>query len=504
MIMKKQPYDFVEWIKHAYDFPSDLSIITQDNNGLLYITVHIAQPKITLNLNEDIIEQVYQLPKSLQLYFFGLVWVGFCNLANKNEYNIVEKIIISIFKHAKSNPHLSKQDMIWDDHALSERACVLLYIKKTINNPLFKKEIDDHLIILSKNLDILISSKKWLNNNHRVFHLCAKFCLENTHKKDYQSSLIYKEKIECFFLDLINIETGLAIEQAVSYYSFDIILLRLVSEFINRSERKFEKIDVNVLIENNSKHMSALAFPDGSLPASGDTPLGLNISKPLLKNNTVSSLWKGLEKLGHYRGSSKNNGLHFHMISHNAESAHGHNSPLHIDIWKENFGMILVDSGGPYKYGDKIRYDWFIKNKAHNTIDFSEDSYSNESTFITKKNNEHIDGIYIKNQSFLYRNLSVNDLKIKIVDTIKSDSNWILSFHFAPNIKLKKISINTYHITKNNETIEFIITRPSSNLDMKETYRTTAGGKKTLAYSIIISGCQGAHIVSTEIKNINL
>ena len=94
--MKKEPYKYVEWIKHAYDFPRDMSVIcfTKDTNKVS-ITAHPHHPVIVLDLDENIIEQVYKEPKSLQLYFFGLVWMGFCDFEKKDEVRVIKKIILS-------------------------------------------------------------------------------------------------------------------------------------------------------------------------------------------------------------------------------------------------------------------------------------------------------------------------------------------------------------------------------------------------------------------------
>lgn len=81
--------------------------------------------------------------------------------------------------------------------------------------------------------------------------------------------------------------------------------------------------------------------------------------------------WKNLERLGHYRGCSPNKKFHYHLLSHNAESAHGHKSPLHLDLWVEGIGMIFVDSGGPYRYSDKLRYSWFMAQKPTILLIFS-------------------------------------------------------------------------------------------------------------------------------------
>lgn len=101
--MKSQPFKFSAWIKHAYDFEEGVSPVEHVGDEI-WVMSHPAHPKIRLSLEEDIVAQVYALPKSLQLYFFGLVWIGFCDLKNNTEWHAVKKILLSIFDYAELNP----------------------------------------------------------------------------------------------------------------------------------------------------------------------------------------------------------------------------------------------------------------------------------------------------------------------------------------------------------------------------------------------------------------
>lgn len=489
--MKKSPYSYVEWVKHAYEFrDSDEVILQSEKENHISILVHPAHPRVILDRNQDLIEQIYLLPKSIQLYFFGLVWIGFCDLEVKSDWMVVEDILQGIFKYAKSKPRLHKKEMIWDDHALSERACVLVYLKKFINNNNIFIEINDHLEILSKNLDELLISDKWKENNHRVFHLCAKYCLEKLHYKNESNSEKIHKETEDFFRSLIDIETGISVEQSVSYYNFDVTLLELVTNFICRYGNKFESegLDLNYVKSNKDRHISALAFPDGQLPASGDTPLGLKVSVPSLSTSERLSCWRSLERLGHYRGASKNDHFHYHVLSHNAESAHGHHSPLHLDLWVKGFGMVLVDSGGPYKYGDKLRYEWFRAAKAHNTVAFGSADKEKSYILIKNENNELISS-YSCGSSSLSREIKSDNHQISLKDKINSNYQWISSFHFPLGVSITQVDENNFSLKNEIGILKFQLNLPSDvSIELLETYVTTGGGVKNLSPTILIRG----------------
>jgi hypothetical protein len=501
--VKKKPYKYAEWIKHANDFLSDDEIIVYEGGtDRVSIKVHPAHKHVLLNVNEDTIKQVFQLPKSLQLYFFDLVWVGFCDFKSLEGWGAVRKILIDVFEYAKSKPAFNSREMIWDDHALSERACALLYVKEVIDDEFLLLKIDEHLKSLTKNLDILVSSDKWRRNNHRIFHLCAKYCLEKVYRKNKISSNKFLLEIEKFFLELIDLETGVAVEQSIAYYNFDIILLELVSNFVSAIGDNFidNRLNIKDIVKKKGRHMSALAFPDGEFPASGDTPIGLKGGAPSLTSKDRKLLWKGLERIGHFRGASENDRFHYHILSHNAESSHGHYSPLHVDLWIQDMGMVLVDSGGPYKYGDSLRYQWFRTSLAHNTITFSdaEPNPVHEKVFVSNKFTS-LEGAYLADKSCFTRDVITYDNSFNLKDKIISSSDWSLCFHFAPEIRLEKLKGNSFQVFKGEASIVLnIVTNADIKIENVERFVTSGTGLKELSPSLILTSNAGLFEVVSE------
>ena len=87
--------------------------------------------------------------------------------------------------------------------------------------------------------------------------------------------------------------------------------------------------------------------------------------------------------------------------------------------------MIFVDSGGPYRYGDKLRYSWFMAQKAHNTIDFLYPNNANEkSQIIVKNKQDHLMALYTQINSFLVRKLQSANNFFCINDLINAGTNW--------------------------------------------------------------------------------
>lgn len=489
--MKKNKY--ISWISHSHLYHNKK--VVENNNGKIQILVHPKFPTVSLDLMKgNVIEQVIKLPKSTQLYFYSCVWMPFALENVENDF-LIDLILIPLLEYCEKNSIYSTSDMIWDDHAISDRACVFLQLLDIPKLYSIKHKLNNHLNLIKKNLNIILSSKKWENNNHRVFHLCAAYCLAKFFTKNYSEELFYLGELEAFFKSLIDIPTGLSIEQSVSYYYFDLQLCQLVSNFIRDTGNNFS-FSIEDVTYNQDQHLQALAFPDGTLPASGDTPFGFkrHLDLDTFPKKQIN-LWKNLERLGHYRGCSPNHQFHYHLLDHNADSAHGHKSPLHLDLWAKGIGMILVDSGGPYRYGDKLRYSWFMAQKAHNTIDFLHSGpfiSDEEPKIIVKNNQDSLVALYEYADSFLVRKLKSKNNFFILNDFIHANVNWKLHFHFSPSVILEKIDSSTFNIIGKEKKLSMTFTVPDNvEIDLYKSYLTTGSGQKELITSLSLEGGVG-------------
>lgn len=433
------------------------------------------------------------------MYFYSLVWLCYSDLKNSK----IQKIIADIFLYSFKYPIYNKNDMFWDDHAVSERICVLISLKDSyIYDENVNILLNQHLDLCVNNLNNILSSDKWYNNNHRIFHLCAKFCHLSLVEKNENESIYYAKLIEKWFLMLINIETGLSVEQSVSYYQFDIQLLLLVKKFIDSFNDITLNIKINDILISNQQHIECLAFPDGLLPACGDTKLGLKISISEITDGKQKQFRNNIEKLGHYICSSPSKSSQVHLLTHNAESSHGHHSPLHFDLWYENIGLVMVDSGGPYKYGHKLRFEWFRLNIAHNTINFNVHEKKIEKVYAHRELNK-IDGIYLVNNSFLVRNIILENNFFQVNEIINSEYNWMLSYHFANEIIIENTNKNEFKILKNNNHLLFKIECSEKiEIELSNTLRTTVDSLEALAPSIIVRGKTGKYNIVIRIEKI--
>ena len=493
-----QENKYITWIAHAHLYKNKKVI--ENYNEEIQILVHPKHPRVCLNLGqENIVEQVAKLPKSIQLYFYSCVWMNFALKDDTDSDFLIDFILLPILEYCEINSIYSTADMVWDNHAISDRACVFLQLSKMPKLSLIKVKIENHLNLIKQNLNIILNSKKWASNNHRVFHLCAAYCLAKFFTKNKQKEKFYLSELELFIKSLIDIPTGLSVEQSISYYYFDIQLCQLVLNFIRDTGNNLS-FSIEDITSNQDRHLQSLAFPDGMLPASGDTPFDFKRHIDLSPDEQVF-YWKNLERLGHYRGCSPNKKFHYHLLSHNAESAHGHKSPLHLDLWVEGIGMIFVDSGGPYRYGDKLRYSWFMAQKAHNTINFLYPNNANEkSQIIVKNKQDHLMALYTQINSFLVRKLQSANNFFCINDLINAGTNWELNFHLSPSVSLEQMDTNTFKIIGEGKQLSMVFELPSDvNLGLYKSYLTTGTGQKQLTTSLEISGGEGIFDITCRI-----
>lgn len=71
-----QENKYITWIAHAHLYKNKKVI--ENYNEEIQILVHPKHPRVCLNLGqENIVEQVAKLPKSIQLYFYSCVWMNF-------------------------------------------------------------------------------------------------------------------------------------------------------------------------------------------------------------------------------------------------------------------------------------------------------------------------------------------------------------------------------------------------------------------------------------------
>ena len=132
--------------------------------------------------------------------------------------------------------------------------------------------------------------------------------------------------------------------------SFDADLTQLIPRMINS----------NYWITTDGKRMLPL----------GDTAYNANIPIAYTPLESPNAKLREFTECGFSIYKSINSTGKYDVVSflHQPERGpHGHFDALSITISHQNTPFV-IDSGGPYKYGDPFRFTYFMSNRAHNNI----------------------------------------------------------------------------------------------------------------------------------------
>lgn len=472
--MEYKPSPYVTWIKHLSDYRSDSNVLVEKDESF-EILVHPGHKPLCVPRTESLYKVVDKEDKTVQLYFYSLAWiVPILIQGDKEKVAVALGVVENILDIAPEEERSGTWNMLWDDHAVCERLCIIIELLSNIPSPLNinKDKFERHLEKTYHYIEKLVASDRWLNNNHRLFHFLASFVYYH-HKGDSEKIDEFVDHISSFCHDLIDVETGFAREQCISYCFFDINVVEKVLNALSGLSNYID-FDVDSVQKKLFHHINAIAFPDDSLPACGDTPYGLKLSsfqkKYAITDSSLHKHWERLDRLGYYRGESEGKYVQFMMLSHNGESGHGHYSPLHVDVWFSNFGPVLVDCGGPYIYGNKERYSWFRASRGHNAISFSDrDSCESQNIKVSAKPKRNGALGFVKYPNASHgRSIETHNENFFINDLIHSDETWQIYYNFAPGLKLTFSDENKNHlILENKENNKIIINIFSSNIDVE-------------------------------------
>lgn len=501
-MLEYTPSPYVTWIKHLSDYRIDSDVLVEKDEGL-EIIVHPGHKSLCVPHAGSLYEVIDKEDKTIQLYFYSIAWV-IPVLIQGDEEKIAAALglVGNIVDIAPEEERSDVWNMLWDDHAVCERLCVIIELLSNDLPSLSSSEdkLGRHLEKTYQYIEKLVASDRWLNNNHRLFHLLAAFVYHH-HKGDSGKVEEFVSYISDFCHNLIDVETGFAREQCISYCFFDINVVEKVIKALSGLSVGVD-FDVHAAHRNLLSHVNALAFPDHTLPASGDTPCGLKLSD-FQKKHRVPEIelhehWRRLEKLGFYRGESESKDVQFLMLEHNGESGHGHHSPLHMDVWFANFGPVLVDCGGPYKYGNSERYNWFRASRGHNSLSISGVDFSSCSKFriLMKPCRSQIVGFVDYGDSVHSRVVCSARSKFFINEFVSSEKPWMIYYNFASNLVIADLDVDAKSLvleSASGEKLSVTICSNELDIEIEDTKRCVGHASADYGPSLIVSAPAGMY-----------
>ena len=392
----------------------------------------------------------YEL-KSWRMYFQSLNWMHGYRLAYDKGDKEALGTLVGILNDWWFKNHGSEfpAKMVWDDHATSDRLANICSVITLLDNPY---QAIPHLdAMVMKHVETLIGfyeSKKWIQNNHAVFHVGA---LLDAHLMGFSERL----DIDCLqvatayldeFIDaVINEDSGFSVEQSMFYHQFLVRILRPVLRFA-RETGVLQVGHVQSAIDRVEAFAKLVSTKDGTTFALGDTSFSFRFPSVAEKDVAEDGVYcYPTSGVGIFRNCS-DGGEHLGLLSCPPRKVgHGHYDALNFVLIRDG-QKLLIDSGGPYAYGDKFRYSYFRAAMAHN-VPYIEGQNGWQESTIQDHGDEDLPWIIASSNhgdALLVRTIiNLGNGDFLVADSLKSPTQvpLIIPWHIAPDRKLTQFKM---------------------------------------------------------------
>lgn len=340
--------------------------------------------------------------KTWRLYYHSLSWLlalvwGVDHAPESGEaFGEMKRIV---FSYLRGNVFSSPRDhMAWDDHATADRLTMISYLRahyldETLTDD-EARELSEAVAIHIRRIESFYESGKWISSNHGLFHAVALLNASLTMPESEEANTA-RQIGERYLLDviehLVDPDDGVSLEQSVAYHSINLILVRQVAKFLRKNSidghQRLGHI-AGLMVEFNL----AIRGTNDARIAIGDTPFGDTIPKQVLRPDTGDATtrhvahvlsegrqgtafprllvypsvgWAVFRNGEIYEGTEPATRAFFTFSPQ--RGPHGHFDALSFSLQHAGWN-VLIDSGGPYSYGDPMRFEYFVAPRAHNTV----------------------------------------------------------------------------------------------------------------------------------------
>jgi hypothetical protein len=403
------------------------------------------------------------------------------------EDNFLAEIIHYIFSWISSHPisKHSEKDMAWHDGATVRRTHLLAYLyHKFLKDKLTTEQTRifvNSLSIHGDYLEKLVHKSNWKGHNHNLMHSRALYDLAVAFTQFPKSSewkTVSRTRINQLLNEMVEVSEGVSKEQAVSYHFFALKLFSDTHNYLKGLNDGFSAEQIEVL-RKMVEFAALVMFPNGNLPAIGDTQFGLSgkSKRKFLAKLVANGLGTETAEfiLTHGKQGSRPAQAHFYPKSGYAlfrpafsstdrwsndlslvfdcgpsKDFHGHKDAMNFMLYGYGSNLI-IDSGGPYNYNKdkqslRIRRG-FESSRSHNMVIVdSQDYHPGDTNPIRYHDTRTYSFIEAENSKFPHVTYKRAILLLKpdlviIFDHLTSNDRkshqYDLIFHFPPNSRVK-------------------------------------------------------------------
>lgn len=439
------------------------------------------------------------------LYYHSLGWLAILDYGVDNAqtpgesrecYERLRFLLFSYMEFLASEADDQLPKMVWFDHATAWRASAIAYFVERR----FKGDLTDREAALvnkvvqqhESKLRDYIESGRWNANNHGLFHAEALWDLVQVFEVvPAEVKEIALSHMRAVFSTMIDLEEGVCREHSIYYHLFDAWLLA-------ESARYMRAFDIEVVsgyadvLRKMVRFYEDFAGGGEQLHAVGDTQYGRKRASTMLDEIRAAA---GMdiddggkeEDVPRYRAYPRNGYYFFRsgsgpgpdsafaiLLDKPYVGAHGHfdGGSFTIDYGGE---PVIVDSGGPFAYGNKLRFNYFKSAEAHNVVLFNRGSksYLTEVASVTQAPvgdavrvvAKGIEGVQW-HRTFVALEGGVFVVVDRVLRNTEGENNALL--HLAPGAETSKIGPNHFLLSIGPESAEALIVS-SANLECRIT-----------------------------------
>ncbi|HKY57468.1 MAG TPA: heparinase II/III family protein [Aeromicrobium sp.] len=363
-------------------------------------------------------------------------------------------------------------DFAWDDHATADRLAILLHLwVGYLSEPAGLLDEGQFQSACELHVDKLVEfyeSKTWLDSNHGLIHALALLSFASvftTSRLATTARTVGSDYLTTVVANLVDLDEGVSLEQAPAYHQIDLRLLRSGHEFLAQShpalalliDRVTDRmVDFNLCVRTaadimpaiGDTHLTARFFAGCLTPAPGEETtdhvayvlshgrLGTPYPPLVVYPRSGYSVFRR----GEVFDGEVTRGIFVH---HPERVAHGHFDALSLILHVDGRDL-LVDSGGPYVYGDALRFSYFMASRAHNVLLLDDRDHRAPSRLVG--HGESLDCQWVTAEHAGYEGRTVSRTVVAVADggfvvldaatPGTAESSFDLLWHFAPESRV--------------------------------------------------------------------
>jgi hypothetical protein len=287
----------------------------------------------------------------------------------------------------------------WYDGAVRARVDVIVQLWQPVLADTLSGH-EQHLVLMSLHehgrlLHGYLADERFIGHNHALFHALSLHSLAtafpvlrdaNTWRADARA------RVSSLLPEMVEVDEGVSLEQAANYHIVALRLFASADRYLAHSDDRLSDAEHDVL-ERMAEFGALLMTPAGTLPAIGDTVHRSEAAQRHLQRLKRQGFATPVSRyvLSRGREGERPSDAHFfptagymiarpiysdspawdrdlHLVVDTTAKSrpHGHHDPMNVLLYAEG-SELLIDSGGPYAHGSRLRRD-FVNPSAHNTV----------------------------------------------------------------------------------------------------------------------------------------